>query len=114
MQALLQRINGSELTTILQDSFDLGWGNRLERQMARFLPVVVATGGSKGLAVDHLLCSRMFRDGKVIGRHDIRADDLKRVERSLVKMWKDCGLTGEPERCLRQLERDVMRLERGG
>ena len=114
VQALLQRINGSELTTILQDSFDLGWGNRLERQMARFLPVVVATGGSKGLAVDHLLCSRMFRDGKVIGRHDIRADDLKRVERSLVKMWKDCGLTGEPERCLRQLERDVMRLERGG
>lgn len=114
VQALLQRINGSELTTILQDSFDLGWGNRLERQMARFVPVVVATGGSKGLAVDHLLCSRMFRDGKVIGRHDIKADDLKKVERALVKMWKDCGLTGEPERCLRQLERDVQRLERGG
>jgi hypothetical protein len=113
VQALLQRINGSELTTILQDSFDLGWGNRLERQMARFVPVVIATGGSKGLAVDHLLCSRMFRDGKVIGRHDTTADDLKKIERALLKMWKDCGLTNAPERCLRQLQRDVQRLERG-
>ena len=56
----------------------------------------------------------MFRDGKVIGRHDVRTDDLKKVEGALFEMWKDCELEGEPSRCLRQLRKDIQRLERGG
>ncbi|MCB9610433.1 MAG: AAA family ATPase [Polyangiaceae bacterium] len=111
---LMAFVNASRLTKVLQDDFELGWGNRLERQMGRFVPVVLEVGGTEGLAVDHLLCSRMFRDGKVIGRHDVRADDLKKVESALFEMWKDCELDGEPTRCLRQLRKDIQRLERGG
>ncbi len=114
VRELLAVINGSELTDLLQNDFNQGWGNRLERQMAQFLPVVVATGGSRGLAVDHLLCSRMFREGKVVGRHDVQPDNLKKVERALGKLWKDAALNGDPERCLRRLQQDLLRLERGG
>ena len=111
---LMAFVNASRLTKVLQDDFELGWGNRLERQMGRFVPVVLEAGGTEALAVDHLLCSRMFRDGKVIGRHDVRTDDLKKVEGALFEMWKDCELEGEPTRCLRQLRKDIQRLERGG
>lgn len=114
VHAVLEMIEASDLTKILQEDFDLGWGNRLERQMSCFLPVVVAVGGTDGLAVDHLLCTRMFRDGKVVGRHDVRSDDLRKVERALSSMWKAIGLKGEPKKCLRQLVRDIKRLERGG
>jgi hypothetical protein len=111
---LMAFINDSKLTKVLQDDFELGWGNRLERQMGRFVPVVLEAGGTQALAVDHLLCSRMFRDGKVIGRHDVRTDELKKVEGALFEMWNDCELDGEPTRCLRQLRKDIHRLERGG
>ena len=107
-------INDSSLTRLLGDTFNLGWGNRLERQMMRFVPVVIDAGGSEALAVDHLLSSRMFRDGKVIGRHDVGTDDLRQVEEALLKMWEDCELDGEPVRCLTPLRRDLQRLERGG
>lgn len=106
-------INQSSLTTLLSEKFRLGWGNRLESQMQRFVPVVLEVGGSQALAVDHLLASRMFRDGKVIGRHDVNADQLHHVEDALRVMWKDCGLTGEPSRCLAALKCDIERLESG-
>ena len=106
-------INQSSLTTLLSEKFRLGWGNRLESQMQRFVPVVLEVGGSQALAVDHLLASRMFRDGKVIGRHDVNADQLHHVEDALRVMWKDCGLTGEPSRCLTALKCDIERLESG-
>lgn len=110
---LMAFINDSSLTRLLGDTFNLGWGNRLERQMMRFVPVVIEAGGSEGLAVDHLLSSRMFRDGKVIGRHDVGKDDLQRVEEALLEMWHECELEGEPTRCLMPLRRDIKRMERG-
>ncbi|MEY4977733.1 MAG: hypothetical protein RLZZ352_3 [Pseudomonadota bacterium] len=114
IDTLIESINGSQLTKILADDFQLGWGNRLERQLKRFVPVVIEAGGSKALAVDHLLQSRMFRDGKVVGRHDIKVDDLKRVETQLYEMWNECKLEVEPTRCLAAIARDIKRLERGG
>ena len=106
-------INQSSLTTLLSETFRLGWGNRLESQMQRFVPVVLETGGSEALAVDHLLASRMFRDGKVIGRHDVNAEKLHQVEDALRQMWEDCELTGEPTRCLVALKSDIERLDSG-
>lgn len=111
---LMAFINDSSLTRLLGDTFSLGWGNRLERQMLRFVPVVIEAGGSEGLAVDHLLSSRMFRDGKVIGRHDVSKDDLQRVEEALLELWRERELEGEPTRCLMPLRRDIKRMERGG
>jgi MoxR-like ATPase len=106
-------INQSSLTKLLSETFKLGWGNRLESQMKRFVPVVLEAGGSEALAVDHLLASRMFRDGKVIGRHDVSAIKMHQVEDALRVMWDECELSGEPTRCLAALNSDIERLESG-
>jgi hypothetical protein len=114
VRKLLKHINESALTTMLNDDFGLGWGNRLDQQMVRFMPVVIESGGTAALAVDHMLSTRMFREGKVIGRHDMTSDALRRVEDALRKLWKDCALDGQPDHCLKALTRDIQRLERGG
>ena len=113
MAELQTLINQSSLTTLLSERFKLGWGNRLESQMKRFVPVVLEVGGTKALAVDHLLASRMFRDGKVIGRHDVNADHLHQVADALLLMWEDCELAGKPTRCLAALNSDIERLDAG-
>lgn len=107
-------IDASRLTKILNDEFQLGWGNRLEQQLVRFMPVVLECGGTEALALDHMLASRMFREGKVTGRHDKRADDLRRVEDALNDLWKDGKLGGVPSSCLEATGRDIQRLESGG
>jgi hypothetical protein len=114
VEKLLGLINGSDLTSLLLNQWQLGWGNRFETQFKRFVPVVLAAGGSESIAVDHMLHSRMFREGKVVGRHDMVEGDLTQVTDELLKLWKLCELTGEPTRCLRALSRDQLRMERGG
>ena len=114
VKKLLGFIDASRLTKILNDEFGLGWGNRLEQQMIRFMPVVLECGGTEALALDHMLASRMFRDGKVTGRHDKRADDLRRVQEALSVLWKEGKLGGTPSSCLEAIEWDIQRLERGG
>ena len=47
---------------VLEDFDDeLSWGPRITRQINRFVPAVVAAGGSMGLAVDHLLYTKLTR-----------------------------------------------------
>ena len=114
VKKLLGFVDASRLTKILNDDFGLGWGNRLEQQMIRFMPVVLECGGTEALALDHMLASRMFRDGKVTGRHDKRADDLRRVQEALNTLWKEGKLGGAPNSSLQAIEWDIQRLERGG
>lgn len=111
---LLQFINESDLTRLLSNQWHLGWGNRFEAQFKRFVPVVLESGGSESVAVDHMLHSRMFRDGKVVGRHDMGPDDLRTIEDALHLLWEECELDGEPVRCVAALDRDRKRMERGG
>jgi hypothetical protein len=108
------KLNESGLARTLADEFTTGWGSRLERQWQRFVPVVVAAGGEEALAVDHLLHTRVIRDGKVTGRHDITQRQLESVAEHLQELWLDLGLSGEPQNCLDALKRDKRRLERGG
>lgn len=114
VEDLLQFINTSELTRLLSNQWQLGWGNRFEAQFKRFVPVVLESGGSESVAVDHMLHSRMFRDGKVVGRHDMGPDDLRTIEDALHLLWYECELEGKPVRCVAALERDRKRMERGG
>jgi len=114
VEDLLQFINASELTRLLSSQWHLGWGNRFEAQFKRFVPVVLESGGSDSVAVDHMLHSRMFREGKVVGRHDMSLDDLRTIEDALHLLWEEWGLEGEPARCVAALDRDRKRMERGG
>lgn len=108
---LLAELTTGPLTTILQDRFDLGWGNRFERQALRFVPVYMAAGGRKEDALDHLLASRVFRRGKVTGRYDATIDDLTAIENALTTVWK--GWKSEPRRSNFLLTDDRRRKERG-
>jgi hypothetical protein len=69
------------LGDMLRDGFDIGWGNRLERQIRDFAPVIVAAGGSIAEAVDHIVSTKLLR--KLEHRHHVRAADLKRLRKAL-------------------------------
>lgn len=111
VEELMAELTTGPLTSILQDRFDLGWGNRFERQAMRFVPVYMAAGGRKEDALDHLLASRVFRRGKVTGRYDATIDDLAAIEQALTTVWK--GWKSEPRRSIALLAEDRRRKERG-
>ena len=71
------------LGDMLRDDFDIGWGNRLERQIRDFVPVIVAAGGPIAEAVDHIISTKLLR--KLEHRHNVRAADLKRLRKTLAE-----------------------------
>ncbi|RDV36436.1 hypothetical protein DV096_18445 [Bradymonadaceae bacterium TMQ3] len=91
-------------TVDLQKRFRVGWGNRLENQLTRYLPVVVESGGSVGEAMDHLLVTKVFR--KLKDRHDVRADDLEKLSIALQEAWEDLDSENPPERSVALIERE--------
>lgn len=74
-------------TKLKQDlsDLDLGWGNRFEKQLRGFLPVVVASGGEPAEALDHLLATKVLR--KLKGRFDLSAQSIERLRDSLERAW---------------------------
>jgi hypothetical protein len=114
MRSQLDVLNRSALATYLTQELQVGWGARLERQWKRFVPVVVGAGGSQELAVDHLLQSRIIRDGKVTGRHDVSSDQLAKVRSALLELWHEWNFKDEPRRCLDSLSRNERRMGREG
>ena len=111
VEELLAGLTTGPITGILQERFDLGWGNRFERQAMRFIPVYMATGGRKEDALDHLLASRVFRRGKVTGRYDATIDDLTAIEQALTSVWNEWKSV--PRHSLALIADDRRRKERG-
>ncbi|NEV62325.1 AAA family ATPase [Thiorhodococcus minor] len=110
----LAALQKSAFTNRLKDDFDLGWGNRLERQAMRFIPVVIAAGGSLGEGMDHLLATRLFRAGKITERFDVGLDTLRDLETALVEAWPQVDSKNDPETCLDRLAREIKRKEQQG
>ncbi|MEM5434718.1 AAA family ATPase [Paraburkholderia diazotrophica] len=110
---ILSAIRSSDFTRALGERFGIGWGNRFERQARHFLPVVEASGGSFAQALDHLLSTRVFRNGKVVGRYDIGREDLEQVQGAVEDVFAMLPGNADPIRCLSAIERDIKRLERG-
>jgi len=75
----------SKLRRPMVDHFDVGWGGRLESQAKRFIPVVLAAGGTVGEALDQMICTRVLR--KLQGRHDLMEEDVREVLRLLETAW---------------------------
>jgi hypothetical protein len=77
----------------LAQELRIGWGNRLDQQIERFAPVVVAAGGGLGEAADHLMATRILR--MVRGRYDIHAETLRRLVEDIETGWEvlddECG-----------------------
>lgn len=91
VEELLAQLKRDALTSMLEEQFQLGWGNRFERQAKRFIPVMMACGATKQDALDHLLSTRVMRAGKVTKRYDISLDTLTALENAFDKFCKAIG-----------------------
>ena len=100
---LEQRLGG-----ILGRRFRVGWGNRLERQMGFFVPVVVAAGGSVGEATDHILATKLLR--KIRDRHDNRPEDIIALRDHVQTEWKKLDRDAGPVRSVELLNQELRRL----
>ena len=110
-KSLLDDLKKHYLTLLLGGSFGLGWGNRFEAQALRFIPVFMACGGSALMALDHLLASRMFRQGKVTGRYDVSQQDITELKESLDDFGNQHK--GKLIQSIKLLDDDLKRKERG-
>ena len=108
---LLGRLTRDEFTQQLASHFDLGWGNRFEKQALRFIPVMLETGASEGQALDHLLSTRVMRKGKVTGRYDVGTTDVTELMSALESFWIKANLKGDPVKSLDLLTADIKRRE---
>ncbi|MFJ7627562.1 hypothetical protein ACIQZN_13820 [Streptomyces sp. NPDC097595] len=89
----------------LAEELRIGWGNRLERQIKQFAPVVVSAGGSPGEALDHLLATRILRS--VRGRYDIHSDTLDALRADLVESLRRFDGAHEPTATRRLLDDEL-------
>jgi hypothetical protein len=81
-------------------------GNRLDAQLRRYLPVVLAMGGSVGEAMDHVLKTRVLR--KACNRN-LPIEDLQKVRACLQREWKPIDPNGSPSRSLKLLDKEIKR-----
>ena len=98
----------SNLGEILGKSFRVGWGNRLERQMEDYVPVVIAAGGSIGEATDHILATKILR--KIRDRYDNNVADLRELQNCISKSWENLDQKNQPERSLDIISDELRRL----
>jgi hypothetical protein len=94
----------------LESKFKIGWGNRLQRQINDYIPVVIAAGGSLTEATDHILATKILR--KVRDRHDIQPGDMTELKETIETYWSELD-AGEPVKSFKILESELQRLERG-
>lgn len=100
----------NDLEKLLGERFKVSWGNRLQRQMNCFIPVVLAAGGSLTEATDHILATKILR--KIRDRHDIQAADLHELQETIETYWSDLD-SGEPEQSLAIIQAEIRQHERG-
>ncbi|MBE9212877.1 hypothetical protein IQ247_09250 [Plectonema cf. radiosum LEGE 06105] len=95
----------------LERRFKVGWGNRLERQIKDFVPVVIAAGGTKGEACDQILATKILR--KIRDRHDTPSSDLRKLKDDLLGYWSMIDSQTQPEQSVAIIDAEIRRLEPG-
>ena len=99
-----------EVRNSLTKYFQVGWGPRLERQMHRYVPVVVAAGGTIGEATDHMLAMRLLR--KLKNRHDNRPEHIEKLKEQIKESWSRLDKKTESTRSTELLDSELRRLGR--
>lgn len=97
------------LKDVLKSEFDVSFGNRLERQIRDFVPVVCAAGGTKELALDHLLATKIVRKGKITGLFGVQEDSLVKLKDEIQKNLK----LDENSATIRLIDQDIAAKNRG-
>jgi len=103
------RFLNNNLSEFMERRFKVAWGNRLERQIEHFVPIVIATGGSLGEAADHILATKIFR--KIRDRHDTLPSDIKKLKEILSHNWSTLDKSTLPSKSFTLLDKEVQRLE---
>ena len=98
----------SEMRNRLARDFDVRWGPRLIRQMQRYVPVVVAAGGTVGEATDHMLAMRLLR--KLKNRHDNRPEHIEALKQRIRESWSTLDKKSEPTKSMDLLHSELRRL----
>jgi hypothetical protein len=96
------------LGDILGRRFMVGWGNRLQRQMEDYVPVVIGCGGSIGEATDHVLATKLLR--KIRDRHDNRPEDIIDLRDRITTDWASIDIIGQPKKSVAILQEELHRL----
>ena len=107
IKKLVEALNESLFSDCLENEFNVSWGNRLERHMLRFIPVVLESGGDLGFALDHVLATKILRGGKATGRYDTESSDISELIDCLDSFWKDQGFKTKPSASKRLLEAEL-------
>jgi hypothetical protein len=94
VEGILAKLINSDFTKQLEVKFDIGRGNRFEKQAIRFISVYTACGGLAHDALEHMLITRVLRKGKVLARHDISNQKLEDLNTSMETMFKSIGGKG--------------------
>ena len=78
--------NFNKLTHLIYDEFDLTFGNRIQNQMEKLVPIFVACGGTKEDALDFLLTRKVI--AKLEGRfEDYVKSSLRKVLAQIEKIY---------------------------
>ena len=82
----------------------IGWGNRLEKQIDKFIPIFIQLGGTRADAMDHIISSKILRN--IQGRYDLQEKTLKEMkdelENNFVDIFEDL-----PEKCLEIIDQEL-------
>lgn len=97
------------LKDVLKKEFDVSFGNRLERQIDNFVPIVCASGGTKELALDHLIATKIIRRGKITGLFGVQKESLEVLRNEILT---GIGLAANSQ-TVKLLEQDIDAKERG-
>jgi hypothetical protein len=104
---LVKAMDKSEFLECLKNEFAVSWGNRFERHMERFIPVILECGGDLGFAVDHLIATKVLRKGKVTDRYDTKRSDIEDLKDYIEQFWKEQKFRSKPIACFTLLEQDL-------
>jgi ATPase family associated with various cellular activities (AAA) len=104
---LIKDLDSSELSMILEEEFNVSWGNRLERHFVRFIPVMLECGSDLGFALDHMLATKVLRAGKATGRYDTEHEDISNLIDALNDFWRTQGFNSKPEASLKLLNNEL-------
>jgi hypothetical protein len=103
------RILDRRLRAPLED-MEIGWGNRLEAQLRRYIPVLVACGGDISEGLDAILARKLLR--KLKGRFDLSPEDMNKLRNTISSVWDNESQLkiGIPEQSVGLIDSELRRL----
>jgi hypothetical protein len=88
--------------------FGLGWGNRLEKQLSKFVPVYQAAGGPAHEAVDHLIASKILRNLR--NRFDLQQEQLATFREAFSSAFDEKYKGNQATHSLAIIDKELQRL----